>query len=261
MKKFKPVIILFSLLIYYFLSSCQPRASIRHQPKAEVDSSLYFQQVDIDDPFLDTIFQNPTQSISLSKEIYPPPPPKAEPPKFKGVEGFRVQIFAGLDSINALSAQYLAKNMVTDSIYIFNEKGLFKIQVGDYQFRPQADAAKTKFRQNGFPGAWVVQRSILIPIDLSSFEDDKNISENDIEKQVSQETAGKYRVQIAATISEEKARLLAADLRNTVQYNVFYEKSGNLFKIFAGSFQYEEQARKALKDIREAGFQDAWLVY
>ena len=42
---------------------------------------------------LDTIFQDPDQSLTLTKDVFPPPQPE---PKFMEIEGFRIQIFAGM---------------------------------------------------------------------------------------------------------------------------------------------------------------------
>ena len=41
----------------------------------------------------------------------------------------------------------------------------------------------------------------------------------------------------------------------------FYEQSGNIFKIFVGYFEKENDARAALESIREERYPDAWLVY
>ena len=48
-----------------------------------------------------------------------------------------------------------------------------------------------------------------------------------------------------------------------MQYNgkAFYESSGNIFKVFVGYFNKEDDARAALESIREGNYPDAWLVY
>jgi cell division septation protein DedD len=72
---------------------------------------------------------------------------------------------------------------------------------------------------------------------------------------------GKYKIQVFASNSEAKANLTILDVKEINNYNAFYEKSGNLYKVFVGYFKLEQEARKALEDLRKNGFPDAWLVY
>jgi hypothetical protein len=254
------VLILSVLILIWILSACKSTRALRQEEsEVSIDSSLYFQPVAVSDPFLDSLKQMPDKKVTMQKEVYPPP--KAQPvgPFLKEVEGYRVQIFAGIDSINSLSALYQAKDLVPDSVYLFKEKGLYKVQVGDYQFRPQADNSKTHFRQNGFPGAWVVQRSILIPVD--STQTVRVTGGMDTGLPVKTGKTGKYKIQVFVTSSMEKAQLTILDVKDIGNYNAFYEGSGDLFKVFVGPFEDEQQARRVLEDLRQNGFTDAWLVY
>ena len=247
-------------VIIAILFGCKSTRELRQQEKeAAIDSTLYFEQVAVSDPFIDSLKQIPDERLSLKKDIYPPAPRTPKGPLFKEVEGYRVQIFAGIDSLNALLLVVQAKDLVPDSVYLLKEKGLFKIQAGDFQFRPQADQSKTLFRQNGFPGAWVLQRSILIPIDTTQIEPDTTqIISNNI---IGVPATGKYKIQVFASNSEAKANLTILDVKEINNYNAFYEKSGDLYKVFVGYFKLEQEARKALEDLRKNGFPDAWLVY
>ncbi len=152
------ILLALSLLLSF---SCQPKGVVKNDQEAQVDSSFYYVQEDINDPFIDTVFQDPDTTMTLKKNLYPPAEVK---PTHKQVEGFRVQIFAGLDTINADVAYTQAKDLVSDTVYIFKDQGLFKVQVGDYQFRYGADNIRDTFRKNGYDGAWVIQRAINIPI-------------------------------------------------------------------------------------------------
>ena len=64
-----------------------------------------------------------------------------------------------------------------------------------------------------------------------------------------------------ATGSEDRARTKVAEIEGATAYSAFYEKSGNLFKVFIGYFGQESVARDALAEIRKIGYPDAWLVY
>jgi hypothetical protein len=256
------------LLAFLLLFSCQPKGVVKNDQAAQVDSSFYYVQEDINDPFIDTVFQDPDKSITLTKNLYPPPAVK---PKFKEVEGFRVQIFAGLDTINADAIYTQTRDMVTDSVYLFKDQGLFKIQVGDYQFRYEADNMRDSFRTSGNNGAWVIQRTINIPIaaDSTQIADTPQLNEA-VPVVVAQpapqavkktDDTGQYKIQIIATGSEDRAQSIVGEITESTAYSAFYEKSGNLFKVFVGYFKQEAIARDALNEVREKGFPDAWLVY
>jgi hypothetical protein len=248
--------------LVFLTTACQPGKAVKKDEIVPVDSVLYFEQKDLDDPFLDTVFDQPDQPVTIEKKLVPPPVPPAVPPRFREIEGFRVQVFAGLDSVNALPVLDQASALTGDSIYYFEDNGLFKIQIGDYQFRYKADSARTYLRQNGFTGAWVVQRPILIPVSsdtLALFA----AGSDTLQKAAGLigDPNGRFKIQIMALADEAKARLTAAALRSDQNYNAFYEQSGSLYKLFVGYFNSEERAREVLEQLRENGYPDAWLVY
>ena len=245
---------LFILIFVLVITSCQQTLIKKEIKSAEVDSSLYFKQGKVSDPFLEKLKENPNQTFSLNKTIIPPKPPEPEKPKFKTIEGFRVQIFAGVDSANALASNNLGKSIVTDTIYQFNDKGLVKLQVGDYPYYPQADSIKRKFRQTHFPGAWIVKTNIFIPIVESEID-------STIQSKAENISTGTFKIQVIATGDESKAETILKELKTQFNGNAFYESSGNIFKVFVGYFNKEDDAREALKSIREGNYPDAWLVY
>ena len=248
---------IFLLSVIGIMIACQPGKVVKKDQTALPDSALYYQQADIADPFLDTIFQEPDQAITINQKIYPPYIPDPIQ-KFKEAEGFRVQVFAGSDSSKVNSVRQEIATLTDDSIHSFDEKGLYKIQIGDYLYRYLADNMKTKMRQNGYPGAWVVQRTILVPID-SIITD--SITTTDSTKVNPGSVTGKYKIQLVVTGSLEKAEEIINSLQPNTESRVFYEQSGNLYKVFVGLFEGENQAREVLEKMRQLGYPDAWLVY
>ena len=82
------IIIIFNFIFLLFLFSCQPKTVTKTDETVMVDSSFYYVQEDISDPFLDTIFSiyreiplhtlallNPQRTLSL-----PGPPSGPTPP-------------------------------------------------------------------------------------------------------------------------------------------------------------------------------------
>lgn len=244
---------IFTVFIF-LISSCQHALIKKEVKSAEVDSSLYFKQVEISDPFLEKLAANQNQTFTLNKKIIPPPPPEPEIPKYKTIEGFRVQIYAGIDAENALANLSIAKSTVKDTIYQFEEKGLIKLQVGNYPFYPQADSIKRIFRQTHFPGAWIVKTNIFIP-NTEAKADSFVISQENFT------TSGKFKIQILATGDETKSQAIVKELKSRFNGRAFYESSENIFKVYVGYFENEDEARSVLKAIREGQYPDAWLVY
>jgi hypothetical protein len=72
---------------------------------------------------------------------------------------------------------------------------------------------------------------------------------------------GKYKIQVIVTADEIKAKDIVSELSILFQVKSFYEKSGNLFKVYAGFFNDEKLAQDTLTKIRETKYADAWLVY
>jgi len=230
---------LFVILIF----ACQPRPMTRATNQVPVDSALFFEQRSVTDEFIAQTDGNADQLITLKVERYPPPEEEPLPSRFREVEGFRVQAFAGLDSLSVYGiAESLRDIVLPDSIYVFHDRGLFKVQIGDFLYRPQADAMRTQLQQNGYAGAWVIKRQILIPAEPDS-------------------STGRYKIQIAATLTEENANNMIQKARLLTSSDLFYEKSENYYKVFIGYFRSEDVARDVLGKIRQAGFPDAWLVY
>ena len=150
------------------------------QQSAQVDSFLYYQPVTLNDPFLDSLNVQNDMEQTLKVRILPPPSPPA--PTTKQVEGYRVQTFAGLDSLNALVLTNDLRSAIEDSVYLFKEKELFKIQLGDYLYRNDADMKVLDLRKNGFAGAWVVQRLVNVPIETSAVSDSLKTNMKILEK-------------------------------------------------------------------------------
>ena len=242
------------ILLLIVIISCQPSLLVKkEQPRAKVDSVLFYQQKDISDPFIDAVIAAKADTFTLHARLVPPPPP---PLKYKEIEGFRVQAFAGLDSINALSIRHRIKSAQTDSVYLFKDKGLFKIQVGDFLYRNDAEKKKKDLRQNGYPGAWVVQTTIRIPKDTpaDTTMNPVNKAEND-----RQEDRG-FRIQILATADSLRAEGLSEEIKQKYNLPVIIHKAGTLYKVFIGNFSSREKAEAELKKLRTGGYPDAWIV-
>jgi sporulation related protein len=239
-------------------NSCNPQGIRRsrmqgEETMAKPDSFLYYQPMALNDSFLDSLKIENDKEQSLKVRLIPPPPPPA--PKTKRVEGFRVQTFAGLDSINALYLVERLKDTVKDSIYFFKENNLYKIQFGDYLYRNDADLKVMDIRKFGINGAWVVARMINVPIIADS---SGSIIPADTVASVKD---APFKIQVLVTSDLQKAKNLTGHLKNQFERQSYFITSGQLYKIFLGKFTDRADAEKVLAEVKNAGYKDAWLVY
>ncbi len=77
-------------------------------------------------------------------------------------QGFRIQIFAtsNIDEANAIRAAALQK-MADDSIYVVFDAPVYKIRVGDFPTRLEANRKLAALIEKGFSDAWVVADRIV----------------------------------------------------------------------------------------------------
>ncbi|MGD9487425.1 MAG: SPOR domain-containing protein [Calditrichaceae bacterium] len=247
----KTFIIVLTLMLLIF--SCQPRELIRKdRPAAEADSVLFYQQKPVADPFLLSLNTTNDNEVVLSKRLIPPPP---EIPKFKQIDGYRVQVFAGSDSLSASAIKYTVNALSPDSVYLIQDMGLIKVQAGDFLYYPEADKLNQLLRKNGFASAWITQTLINMPVPPDSpaiMPEETNKPAKDLNR--------KFKIQVLATSDEFKAKKISTDLSIKFNRESFYEKTGTLFKVFVGGFSSRADAEAVLTKIRGNGYPDAWIA-
>jgi hypothetical protein len=251
-----------SALIILTLNACQPGPLVKKEPApADIDSVLFFEQKTISDPFLDSLSQEYDRGIHLKTLLLPPQAPP--PPDYREIDGFRIQAFAGLDSLNAYRIKTDLRSAIDDPVYLVKESGLFKVQIGDFPYRVDADNRNMKLRREGYSNAWVVSRKIRIPredIDEPA-ESTADSVQAETKEDISPGAAIPFRIQILATSDEARAMQLTNDLKRQFSQPAWYEKSSGLFKVYLGKFSERDEADSVLKSVRAGGYPDAWLVY
>jgi hypothetical protein len=88
----------------------------------------------------------------------PPPPPATPPPA--SLLGFRVQIFASSTQDNASRIASDARPSFDEEVYVEHVAPYYKVRIGDFLTRSEADVLKNKAIQLGFRGAFVVETMI-----------------------------------------------------------------------------------------------------
>jgi len=242
-------IFLLSLFVF-ILVACQP--GLREQRRSmrtvsSIDSTLYYPTKTIHDPFLDSLKIADSTSAHLYLTLLPPPPPPA--PTFTLIDGFRIQLFAGTDSLNTYVLFNKTKNSIPDSVYFFKEAGLYKIQIGDFVIRNMADLRLLKLRQKNLTNMWVVPRKIKQPLQTNI--PPETPATNNLTKNFS--------IQVLVTADKTRAEALIQTLHSQFNLEAYSKQKATVYKIFLGRFATHAKADSVLKTVRTKGYPDAWI--
>ncbi|HET6347504.1 MAG TPA: SPOR domain-containing protein [Candidatus Krumholzibacteria bacterium] len=79
------------------------------------------------------------------------------------VDGFRIQVFASADRDVAQNARAVAAERLGVPAYLDLEGGVYKVRVGDYVKRGDADAVLPTVRSHYYPDAWIVPAKVNVP--------------------------------------------------------------------------------------------------
>ncbi|MEX1139725.1 MAG: SPOR domain-containing protein [Bacteroidota bacterium] len=77
-------------------------------------------------------------------------------------QGFRVQIFASASIDEATAAQRVARNQIGDSVYVVYDPPVYKVRIGDFASRLEANQRLTRAVHMGYDDAWVVADKIYL---------------------------------------------------------------------------------------------------
>lgn len=245
------LLLIFSGLL--LLASCNPGSLIKKEEKKDIIDVLYYKQADIEDPLIDAVLSGENDTAIIKTKLFPPPPLQ----KAKQADGFRIQVFAGVDSINAASTKYNLEQQLADTVYLYSTDGLYKVQVGDFIKRQDADQIKTMLKNNGYSGAWVVNTMVFVPENYTDSLSQKQSSTIDTQNN----TEGEYSIQVLVTTDRQKAENLSRDLQNRYDRPTYFSEVNNMYKVFVGKFSDRSIAEQTLSQIRNTGYPDAWLVY
>lgn len=94
--------------------------------------------------------------------VRPAEKPKTEPenlPQNKLVDGFRIQIISTKSLENATRAKQIASEQFSDlnlRFYLDFDSPYYKVRIGDFQTRKEAQKVRDIVRLRGYPKAWTV---------------------------------------------------------------------------------------------------------
>ena len=77
--------------------------------------------------------------------------------QIKGNEIFRIQIFESTESSIAKAEAKRFQNILGDTVYINFETPLYKLRIGNFSKRRQAEEAISAIENLGVKGSWVIR--------------------------------------------------------------------------------------------------------
>jgi len=169
--------------------------------------------------------------------------------------GLRVQVFAGTNQENAQQIAKQIRLLNLDSVYVVRENRLFKVQVGNFLERRQAETMLDRLRFAGIFNAWIVETTIHVPKSRIS-------TPASIQTRTAPSPSRKviYSIQLFVSGNFDRAQHFQQKVSEVLLDTVWIKQQGNLWKVMAGKYEQEDKARAKLQEIRKAGFTDAWLT-
>ncbi len=159
-------------------------------------------------------------------------------------QGFRVQVIATKFAKVARRVFQQVQQLGVDSVYLVEETGLYKVQVGNFTQRDSARKMLDRLYYAGFKDAWIAPATIHLPKLVSS----------------SATPLMYYAIQIFASRHEKEARKIQQQYAHQLNWPVWIERMDHLWKVLVGKFTEEATARQVLEKLRLQGWNEAWLT-
>lgn len=167
-----------------------------------------------------------------------------KPVKQKSLMGFRVQIEAFQNSISAENIKVQAEKKLNTQAYVDEEDGLWKVRMGNFTDRNEAEKFKMEVKEKFYGGAFIVASEI---VSLTKTNDVTGLRE-------------KYSLQVFAG-TEKNANSFAEKLRKISgeQVLVEYSQLDGLSKVKVGNFKSRIEAKSAVETYKSLQIDDVNL--
>ena len=207
--------------IFFTVNAVEQKLTLKSEVEPEApDSAMVI--------VMDTVIVVPV----ITSTIIAPP---IEFPAEETLLGYRVQILSSESQSNAQALMERLKFSLTHSIHLEYKDDNWKVRVGDFASKEEAQLVYQELRAGEFPDAFIVQSPICQYIDG-------------------------FRVQLASLVNHSSAASYARAVENKVSVPVYIIKEGESWKVRLGDFT-DEAAAKVLRDEMTAkGYSDAWVT-
>ncbi len=159
------------------------------------------------------------------------------------ISGYRIQIFAANNKENAekVLKEAQTSNLLGDEkIYILLREGKYKVQIGDFKSRLDAQEFRSKIRDK-YPSSFVTDKILV-------FTTEKPVV-----------VTGEFFIQLGAFTNNESANKLKSLLANMNYRNVSVLEEDGVKKVVMGSYRSRDEAELVKAELVNRKFTDAWI--
>lgn len=180
------------------------------------------------------------------QELFETPPPDIGENDF-----FKIQIFATQKYDRAQAEKKRLRDITDKNIYLVKEKNLWKVQIGDYTSRNEAEEERELIRRLGWVDAWLIQYRISTKSGVS--QEKPTLAHSETPPMF-------FTVQLIATTNKTEAENMHNNLKLLSISDTKLFREGDFWKIQAGRFDSYNEAVKMLDQMRKMGFNDSWII-
>lgn len=186
--------------------------------------------------------------VSEEEKIEVPEPVKEKvfPVPSKKTINYKIQIFA---SNNKEASKYEASRVLTElsqTAEVINDGGLWKVHIGAFSERKDAESFREKLRNLGWRDAFIIN---VEEIGFLVRNNKAELRPNNY-----------FSVQVLATEDRVEARSLMRNIIELKFEDTFIVFKKNLWKVRVGRFSEKVDAEKCIDKLKNIGFSDCWIV-
>jgi cell division septation protein DedD len=211
----------------------------------------------VPDSFLTDITKNDNREIVIP--VKPEKKPVEVVVKYDTLQAFAVQL-------QALGNEQAAADLVArlqreekDSVFFNREGSLFKVRIGPYFVRNQADSKKNEYKTKGFRGAWVTPYLYIRKSEGSKQPAEAVVENRKKNTNPAPAEEGNIYIQIASASSLDNARNFILGNPSFGDKNILIKEFRGAYKLVIGPYPDKTEARKDLSAVKEK-YSGAWVI-
>ncbi len=176
---------IFFLVFLIFLFGCAgTKKQTGEQPPSgeKIELNESFDPLLLDDE--DIKFEKKSKPSETIAPLNLPPEQKATIPINELVDGFRIQLISTKDLESATKAKLIAEEQFSDlqiNFYLEFDSPYYKVRVGDFKTRDDAESIREVIRSRGYPKAWIVKTKVWTHPEINLISDSTEVETPDID--------------------------------------------------------------------------------
>ncbi len=172
------------------------------------------------------------------------PVPSGDTLSYEIVDGYRVQIFAGIDRGMAERVKGEALEKLNVGIYVEYDPPLYRVRIGDCRTVEEVQSLTAEAKLKGYSDAFWAPTQINVTKEM---------------KTIKEEAEG-FRIQIMMLENADTAQKVRQEAEELFNIGVYVDFEPAFYKVRIGDFTDRFQAEVTLEIVRSKGYRDAFVV-